>query len=348
MPVYGVEKYLNESVQSVLAQTYTDFELILVDDCSPDRCPALCDEWAKKDERIKVIHLNKNGGLSNARNQGFLHAQGEYTFFMDSDDTISPDLLFMTAKHLDEAPIDVLVFGVHEEYFTPEGEKKDTNDLIFGESVYLPTPEDLRPYVIRLEEKTLYGYAWNKIYRTSLLRKYGLVFRNIRLIEDITFNIEVFSHISSLYILNSAPYHYKKRLNQSLTNAFLPDYFELNRKRVELLYRQLCDWDICDDEAKRTLADILGRYTVSGLQRNCDPRAHMTSRDRKNWLKALYQDPLWISLQDYLSTGRSKQGILNIFLKKKHTGMCLLIGRLLHIIRLRLPFLFFRIKQQSN
>ena len=85
VPVYKAEKYINECVDSVLAQTFEDFELILADDGSPDRCPEICDEYAKKDSRIKVIH-KENGGASSARNSGIEAACGEYVIFLDSDD----------------------------------------------------------------------------------------------------------------------------------------------------------------------------------------------------------------------------------------------------------------------
>ena len=85
LPVYKVEKYLSECVESILAQTYSDFEILLVDDGSPDNCPALCDEWARVDNRIKALH-KPNGGLSDARNYGLDHAQGDYVIFVDSDD----------------------------------------------------------------------------------------------------------------------------------------------------------------------------------------------------------------------------------------------------------------------
>ena len=85
LPVYNVEKYLYECVESILAQTYCDFEILLVDDGSPDNCPALCDEWARVDNRIKALH-KPNGGLSDARNYGLDHAQGDYVIFVDSDD----------------------------------------------------------------------------------------------------------------------------------------------------------------------------------------------------------------------------------------------------------------------
>ena len=87
VPVYKVEDYLERCVKSILAQTYTDFELILVDDGSPDRCGEMCDVFAKEDPRIRVIH-KKNGGLSDARNVGMDRARGQYLFFVDSDDYI--------------------------------------------------------------------------------------------------------------------------------------------------------------------------------------------------------------------------------------------------------------------
>ena len=92
IPVYNVEKYLDRCVQSIVSQTHKDLEIILVDDGSPDNCPAICDKWAKKDSRIKVIH-KENGGLSDARNIGVEHASGEWVYFIDSDDYLSPDAI---------------------------------------------------------------------------------------------------------------------------------------------------------------------------------------------------------------------------------------------------------------
>lgn len=85
VPIYKVEQYLSLCIESILAQTYKDFEIILVDDGSPDNSPLLCDEWATKDSRISVIH-KQNGGLSSARNEGLKKAQGNYIIFLDSDD----------------------------------------------------------------------------------------------------------------------------------------------------------------------------------------------------------------------------------------------------------------------
>ena len=91
VPIYKVEKYLEECIQSILGQTFTDFELILVDDGSPDACPQMCDAAAKKDSRVRVIH-QKNGGLSAARNTGIEAARGNWLGFVDSDDFVAPDM----------------------------------------------------------------------------------------------------------------------------------------------------------------------------------------------------------------------------------------------------------------
>lgn len=91
VPVYKVEPYLDRCVRSIVEQTYTDLEIILVDDGSPDNCPAICDAWAERDSRVKVIH-KQNGGLSDARNAGMDIATGEYIGFVDSDDWIAPEM----------------------------------------------------------------------------------------------------------------------------------------------------------------------------------------------------------------------------------------------------------------
>ena len=92
VPIYRVEQYLDRCVKSLVNQTYTKIEILLVDDGSPDSCPMLCEEWGKRDTRIKVLH-KENGGLSDARNYGIVHAKGEYVSFVDSDDYVSTNYI---------------------------------------------------------------------------------------------------------------------------------------------------------------------------------------------------------------------------------------------------------------
>ena len=144
VPVYKVEKYLNRCVDSILAQTFTDFECILVDDGSPDGCPAICDEYAKKDNRIKVIH-QENKGVSAARNAGLDMAKGEYILFVDSDDWIDESTVQSLLMISEDADIIMCGFSIEYEDGTTfqenSGNKKLEGSDILGEFIL----DNIRP-----------------------------------------------------------------------------------------------------------------------------------------------------------------------------------------------------------
>lgn len=158
IPVYRTEDTLRRCVESILQQSFTDYEIILVDDESPDHCAKICDEYAQTDKRISVIH-KKNGGLSDARNAGIEQAKGDYITFIDSDDAIAEDTLLPLINELTTHPdIDILEYPVMERV----GSKKEKL-LSFQPKEY----EDALSYW--LEERAYnHTYAWNKIYRRNL------------------------------------------------------------------------------------------------------------------------------------------------------------------------------------
>ncbi len=345
MPVYKVEKYLSAAIDSVLNQTFSDFELILVDDCSPDGCPAICDEYAQKDKRVSVIHHKENQGLSAARNTGLKFIKGEYVTFMDSDDYIDLDLLEKVAVSLNENSADCIVFGIKEEYCDKNGIISKTFDLTFGQEKRINNIDELHKIVIELEEKTFLGYAWNKFYKASHIKKNNLSFEKVTLIEDIAFNIRFFEEISSLNILNIAPYHYMKRIDGSLTNKFVKDYYILHRRRVFELLALYKKWNACDIKVKNILANIYARYIYSALQRNCDKRSKMNHSDRIAFLKSIYADELFIELSQYINMG-GYAGLIYGTLKRRDISLSLFFGRIIYIIKEKLPILFAAAKQK--
>lgn len=165
MPVYKTERFLSACISSILAQTFTDFELILVDDGSPDSCPALCDAAAAKDSRIRVIH-QKNRGLSGARNAGLDAAEGEWIAFVDSDDTITPDFCAKLYHAAQEAGAQMAVCNYRQvdEALTPIREQ------------YLHVRREVLTPEQALEHSTLLPYmvVWNKLYQRSILRSCAL------------------------------------------------------------------------------------------------------------------------------------------------------------------------------
>ena len=345
MPVYNVEQHLPQAIESVLSQTFSDFELILVDDCSPDGSKDICDKYAQSDRRVQVTHLPENGGLSNARNQGMQFVNGKYVTFMDSDDYIDATLLQNVYDSLQKNAADLIVFGLVEEYFDSDGNLLKSFPISYADDLYIENKDALRKEAIELERKTLLGYAWNKFYRTTLVKAFSLSFQKITLIEDILFNLDFLAHAEKLNILNIQPYHYMKRADGSLTNKFVQDYYELHRCRVYALLKLYKTWDLCTPQVCSVLADIYVRYVFSALQRNCDKRASMKHRDRVQWLRDLYQDELYSELVPYFHGSNPIVQILSVLLAHKNINICLLLGRLIFFVKNYLPGLFSRAKQ---
>jgi len=164
VPVYNVQAYLDRCVKSILRQTFKEFELILVDDGSPDRCPSMCDDWAKKDERIRVIH-QKNQGLSAARNNAMKIAKGKYISFIDSDDWIADDMLEDLLKLLVKYDADISVCNLFRT--TDEKQKPDNRN----ESVHLYTKDEFMHIILRVKSNRCIHYACGKLYKKECLWK---------------------------------------------------------------------------------------------------------------------------------------------------------------------------------
>lgn len=347
MPVHGVEKYLTDAVDSIFRQSVCDFEIILVDDASPDACGRIADSLAREHENVSVIHHEKNMGLSMARNTGLSAAKGKYIFFMDPDDKVDPDLFEQVKKSLERNPADVVVFGMVEDYYNEFGELKKSVPVSYGKEMFFSPSnlQALREEVINLEQKTFYGYAWNKFYNLDYLRKIGVRFEVVTLIEDIMFNINVFNELTSLNILDTTPYHYMKRTSGSLTNKFVPDYFELHRRRVQSIYNQYKNWGCLTDRVKNILANIFVRYIFSALQRNCDKRSKMNICKRYMWIRRLFKDDFFALLIPYAHSENKILSVLIALLQKKHTLFIMLLGRIIFFVKNSMPMVFARIKQ---
>ena len=234
MPVYHVEKYLEKMVSCVRNQTYSNWELILVDDCSD---------------------LKQNGGLSNARNQGMKRASGEYILFLDSDDYIESTLLQCVENSLSRNLAQIVIYGLVEEYENREG-MVDYEKTVSSQEKYLVSQKDIYKEIIQLEKKTLFGYAWNKAYQLSWLKENQLNFQTITMIEDVVFNVQAVKNIQSINILSDILYHYRIRDNGNLTSKYLENYFELHVQRVQLLWDLYKEWG-CLNKTVKTIVILV-------------------------------------------------------------------------------------------
>lgn len=213
VPVYKVEDYLHQCVDSILSQSYTALRVILVDDGSPDRCGEICDEYAKQDPRVQVVH-KANGGLSSARNAGLEAVEGcPYVTFVDSDDYIEPGLYTDAIAYLEEHPeVEVLGFGINELredgllYYCGETEGK----------VY-PREEALRELSQGFSFK-IGPSVWSKIFRREVIG--DIRFREGFVYEDNSFSLEVLHRSHFYYLLPRAGYNYRMNREGAITAVF--------------------------------------------------------------------------------------------------------------------------------
>lgn len=344
MPVYGVEQSVARAAQSVLNQSFADLELILVDDCSPDRSGAICDEIAQTDQRVQVLHLEHNGGLSRARNSGMQLAGGRYILFMDSDDYLDQDALQIAVDSLQNNPAKLVVWGLIEEYYDTAGRLAETVRITYP-ACMCATAEQLRAHIIYLEEKTLLGYQWNKLYDFDYLQDKQLQYETVPLIEDILFSIAFVQDIDSMNVLDIAPYHYQKKTDAGLTSKFVPAYYELHMRRIEKMLELYQGWGLCNDEVKQILAGIYVRYVTSAIQRNCDKRSGLSGKQQRAFIQSVYTSELYNELMPYAAPQSRIVKMLSGFLKSKNTAACYLCGKAIYAVKTKLPVLFARAKQ---
>lgn len=345
MPVYNAEKHLKTALDSLLLQTYKNYEIILVDDASPDGCPKICDEYAQKYNNIKCIHQKNNQGPSTARNTGLEYVSGKYVTFMDSDDYVDTDLFERVKASLDENVADCVVFGMCEEYFNRNDKLSKVYKLTYGEEKHISSQEEMRATVIELEEKTLLGYPVNKFYKAELIRQKNLTFEKVTLLEDLFFNVHFFEDITSLNIIDFAPYHYMKRIDGSVTNKFVKEYYTLHRRKIEMLLELYKGWNLCTDSVKTSLSNIYARYIFSALQRNCDKRSVMDGKGRREFLKSVFADELFKELSPYINAS-GYAGIIYGALRRQQAGLCLLFARIIYIVKEKMPVVFAAAKQK--
>ena len=349
MPAYGVRDYIANAIECVQNQSFQNWELIIVDDCSVDGSGEIAQTYAESDDRIRVVRHSQNQGLSAARNTGLGKACGAYVWMPDSDDSFDLDLLERVHADLSENLPDVAMFGYAEEYYDAEGRFLYENKLPMSAGYY-ENPRDWRPFVIRFERDTHYGYAWNKIYKSSCIKTLGLRFEQIRLIEDIIFNVAFFQNVRSLAVLPGAPYRYAKRQGRSLTNAnafSAEEYYELHRHRIRMIRDQLAGWGVYDQCCREVLGGLYARYVLSTIERSFFPGESLSWAQRKAWCERLFEDELFNELIPVAQSESSRWLKLCLIpLRMKSSFLCMAMGRAIYFTHENFYQAFTRLRSE--
>ncbi|MCQ4083139.1 bifunctional glycosyltransferase family 2 protein/CDP-glycerol:glycerophosphate glycerophosphotransferase [Streptomyces sp. RB6PN25] len=219
LPVYGVEEYLPQCLDSLLGQSFADVEVVAVDDCSPDGCGAILDEYAARDARLRVVHLEQNVGLGQARNEGLARARGEYIWFVDSDDWLADGALAAVAERLERSRPDVLVVDFALAY--PDGgTERDVRAHLFRDAPESFTLAE-RPGVL-----DLIMTAWSRVVRREFLAGLDVGFGR-GYYEDISVTYPVLMAARRLSLLDRVCYYYRRGREGAITNTASPKHFDL-------------------------------------------------------------------------------------------------------------------------
>jgi len=254
VPVYKVEKYIHRCVDSILGQTFTDFELILVDDGSPDNCPAICDEYAAKDGRVRVVH-KQNGGLSSARNAGLEIANGKYILFCDSDDYVSTDWCEQFVQKISDTEDNYIFGGMRTVKVTAAEE-------IIGDPPALESDTwDVTDYL----SVGVLGFACNVLYYASVLRRHNLRFSEEVIVEDLPFNFAYVQYMKRISYTGKAGYFYIQDDRETLSRKYYPNMFRKWQEKYQAT-QAFIDNMVPAEKQERNRKNVANKYLFLFLQ----------------------------------------------------------------------------------
>lgn len=270
VPVYNVEKYLKRCLESILVQSWNDYEIILVDDGSTDSSAQICDLYAEKYKMIRVIH-KENKGLSDTRNRGIEKASGEYVYFPDSDDWLEPNTFSELSDVIEELTYDIISFN--REFVTSEEDKlisaKSRIQKLSGKQALLEM----------LNQGDVTGFANDKIYRKKLFLDNDIEFPVGKYYEDLGTNYKLFLKATKVYVTNQKYYHYLITNPDSITQSW-------NEQKLQDMfgfYREIYYSPLIREKFEELEIEILQAYYINGL-------IHILSSLYKSNISAQYSD----------------------------------------------------------
>ncbi|GHU44348.1 hypothetical protein FACS1894190_15650 [Spirochaetia bacterium] len=278
VPVYNVEKYFSRCMESIVTQTFNDFECILVDDKSTDVSPALCDEWAKKDTRIKVIHNSGNKGASISRKIGLDSANGSYILFIDSDDWIEPDMVEKLYTKAVDGSYDIVCCDF---YIDDIGIRIYSNQDIYGMDKTIMIKNILN----FSNEYPLLVNIWNKLFSRNIISK--VQFPEKSWGEDRVINIEAVHYAQKIGHINKALYHYCLRSQSTsrsngMTFYNYPDLYCNYKMSIKFLQEKYYDISVLDPELSNAINTTKFHLIRNNTTRNKNIMLDLYPESNKN------------------------------------------------------------------
>lgn len=324
--IYNTEKYLKRCIDSLLAQTYNNIEILLVNDGSTDGSRNICDEYAGMDSRIQVLNKT-NGGLSDARNHGMRFAKGDYVIFVDSDDWCSPLQAQMLENAIKSSESDIFVYGYYNDFSNEKITKEFSLDAFLEKNgIRVYSGKEIRVAIFQLEQSGIFNTVWNKMYRRNFLIENHFEFELDGMPgEDLLFNTGCFKSASGVCLCNCMLYHYMVQDEVTLSRKYMSDLYERNMKFCKArdsLY-DFYDMDSYEENICRARAYV--HYCFGCIPNNFRKNAPKGFQKRKRIFVKLFQNEK-LEQQLRLVKGDSRQyRVLFLFCRIKSATLAYII-----------------------
>ena len=283
VPVYNVEKYLDNCLKSILNQSFKDFEVILVNDGSKDKSGEICNIYSQKDSRIKVFNM-ENSGAGKARNKGLDLAQGKYIFFVDADDWLENNALEEHFKYITK--YDMVIGCSKNCYFNEDKLSNSKVEYYYPANIY-DTKEKVRNMYVEIAVNSVSHAPHNKMYRKEIIDTYSIRFPDYKKYEDLTFNNEYIDKINSLVILDENVYNYRVNSTEGVANKLPDNMFEIFTMVNDDLINLLKAWNVFNSYSENKLKSKYITDVASCINDSYNPYLNYTFKKRYNYIKEM-------------------------------------------------------------
>lgn len=284
VPVYNAEKYLDKCINSILNQTYHNIELILVNDGSTDRSEQICLEYAKNDNRISYFRQT-NAGPSTSRNNGILKSKGNYIQFLDADDYLDVNSVYTLVNAIRD--VDYVIAGYYNISESPKGNSKK---LVTSSMIGTYLKEDLLLYWGELVEEEVFHYTWNKLYKSEFIKDRIRFNENIKISEDMLFNLDYLSNINRIKIINEPIYHHVLYNQESLTKRYHNGLFEMRKMTHQYMEAFLKSNSVYQGNNCRVVKELYAKRIKTIFIHLCSPKTQMNNSEKLNIINQIIND----------------------------------------------------------
>lgn len=327
IPVYNTELYLSKCIDSILNQTYSNFELILINDGSTDNSKNICESYVKRDSRINFID-KKNTGSSDCRNLGIIKSKGKYITFIDSDDWIESNMLEESVDILEKNNLEMLINGISIDIVNKDGDVK-SNINNYKYTIWT-CKEEIRNNIIDLFPNALINSSCNKIYRLDYIKSINAKFPNTEIGEDTLFNLLVIKDINSIGINDVSYYHYMRyENNNTLTTKIIENAYEKYINIHNKMFDLFSYWDKRSNEVDSAINKTMFAQYIATTSKilNAAPNIY-NYKVKKKMLNDGLQKEIVLNTFDFNKAYSYKDKLYRFTIKKRLYPLTLMLIKL--------------------